>query len=777
MTATLNLTPLAKPAPSTPLNLGGANPQGRTIAFTHDYMLLDGKPCIPVMGEIHFSRCDPSMWEAALLKMKAGGIQIVASYVFWIHIEEDEGEFDWSGRRNLRAFVELCGRLDLPLIVRIGPFAHGECRNGGIPDWLYGRPFPLRSNHPRYLAYVERYYRQIAAQLEGLLFKDGGAVIGIQLENEYMHAGAPWEVTFRQGTEWVPSGSDGAEHMLILKQMVCNAGLDVPIYTCTGWLNSPVPEGELLPMQGGYAFTPWSPDPNYRQPPTREFLFRNRRLHPVLNGAPTYDPTLYPYACCEIGGGIQDTYFHRNNVPPESVEALAVMSLAGGANLIGYYMYHGGTNPVGRHAYLNEFTVPRISYDFQAPIREFGQTPDSYRYLRLLHLFLRAFGDLLAPMEVSLPENASAITPENIADLRFAARSHEGAGFLFLNNYQDHVEMQDVSGIRIELRTPETTFSIPHIGSFALAKNVSAILPFGLRLNGILLHYATTQLLTRIETDDAISYFFFAPRGMTSEYAFDAADVDVLKVTQGGITSDGGYTYVRVNPGINCMITFAVADAKPVRIVTLTRAEAEMCSKHHLWGMDRLILTEATAVTANDELFLYSGGQTELALAIYPPPAEALAAPQGAFTEMTLQDFRQYTLSLPQHTAQISIEKINPASAIVRFPPDILENVHEMILRVDYIGDIGSAFIDGKLVHDNFYNGSAWEIGLKQIDANIAEKELFLRITPASANAGGLRYVPTGMAFRPDESENGIAVIRRITLIPEYKIGIRRQTT
>jgi hypothetical protein len=113
----------------------------------------------------------------------------------------------------------------------------------------------------------------------------------------------------------------------------------------------------------------------------------------------------------------------------------------------------------------------------------------------------------------------------------------------------------------------------------------------------------------------------------------------------------------------------------------------------------------------------------------------------------------------------------------VRFPPDILENVHEMILRVDYIGDIGSAFIDGKLVHDNFYNGTVWEIGLKQIAPNIAEKELFLRITPASANAGGLRYLPTGMAFRPDESENGIAVIRGISRIPEYKIPIRRQTT
>ena len=115
-------------------------------------------------------------------------------------------------------FVMLCGRLGLQAIVRVGPFAHGECRNGGIPDWLYGRPFAVRSNDERYLAYVRRLYGEIAQQIDGLLFKDGGPVIGIQLENEYMHAGAPWEVTFRQGTEYVPAGMDGAEHIMILKQ-------------------------------------------------------------------------------------------------------------------------------------------------------------------------------------------------------------------------------------------------------------------------------------------------------------------------------------------------------------------------------------------------------------------------------------------------------------------------------------------------------------------------------------------------------------------------------
>lgn len=88
--------------------------------------------------------------------MKAGGISIVATYVFWIHIEQDEGVFDWSGNNNLRQFIELCGKHQIDALVRIGPFAHGECRNGGIPDWMYGRSFRLRSNDEEYLAYVKK---------------------------------------------------------------------------------------------------------------------------------------------------------------------------------------------------------------------------------------------------------------------------------------------------------------------------------------------------------------------------------------------------------------------------------------------------------------------------------------------------------------------------------------------------------------------------------------------------------------------------------------------
>lgn len=770
----IDLTQPVHPLISGHLKLGGSNPQGETIEFTNYYMLRNGKPCIPIMGEFHFSRYPYPYWEEELLKLKAGGIEVVASYVFWNHIEEEEGVFDWSANNNLRLFVELCGKHELDVLVRIGPFAHGECRNGGLPDWIYGRPFEVRSNDERYLTYVERLYQAIAAQIKGMLFKEGGPIIGIQLDNEYMHCGAPWEVTPRQGMEWVSAGFDGVEHIVRLKALALKAGFEVPIYSCTGWRGSPIIEGEILPMQGGYAFTPWSPDPGYRQDPTREFLFRNRHLNPVLDAKPTYDASRYPLACCEIGGGIQITYYHRPVVPPESVEALAVVNLAGGANLIGYYMAHGGTNPVGKHSFMNEYTVPRLSYDFQAPLREFGQVADSYRYLRLLHLFLKDFGDLLAPMTVALPDDASAITPEDTATLRWAARSKDGAGFLFLNNYQDHVDMQDIANIRLQLRLDGESLTVPQTQPFTLEKNVTAILPFGLDLDGVKLSYATTQLLAKIGHVDATDYFFFAPHGIFSQYVFDTATYVAINVQRGELVENNGFAYVTVNPGLNCVLTLTTSSGKTIRIFTFTREQAEHSTKQRLWGKERLLISDATIVTDDDDCYLYSMGREEISLLIYPAVEEKLTASATTLSESTDGYFTCYTGSIPKKEVCFQQEMIGPGKAVLRFPPDILDGVNNAILHIDYIGDVGSAFIDGKLVHDNFFNGMTWEMGLKHFERQLVDKELLIMIAPIKEHSGGRRYVQTGMAFRPETGSERRAEIHRIATVPVYEILIQR---
>ncbi len=184
-------------------------PDGGTLGATNRFLTRDGSPWIPIAGEMHYSRIAAERWDTELAKMAAAGIDVVSTYVFWNHHEEREGEWDFSGNRNVRRFVELCARHGLHVIVRLGPFCHGEVRNGGLPDWLYGKSYEVRSLDAGFLDAVRGLYAHIAQQLRGLYFKDGGPIIAAQVDNEYMASSAPWEMTTGISREWVPSGHDG----------------------------------------------------------------------------------------------------------------------------------------------------------------------------------------------------------------------------------------------------------------------------------------------------------------------------------------------------------------------------------------------------------------------------------------------------------------------------------------------------------------------------------------------------------------------------------------
>src|SRR3954447_13841363 len=142
-----------------PIVMGSAkSPTGSEITVDGTCMYVDGKPWLAVMGEFHYSRYPQEEWRDEILKMKAGGINIVSCYVFWIHHEESEGQFDWSGQRDLHKFVQLCGDLGMRVVVRCGPWDHGEVRNGGFPEWLLDKGYKLRSDDPGYLKEVQRLF-------------------------------------------------------------------------------------------------------------------------------------------------------------------------------------------------------------------------------------------------------------------------------------------------------------------------------------------------------------------------------------------------------------------------------------------------------------------------------------------------------------------------------------------------------------------------------------------------------------------------------------------
>ena len=78
-------------------------------SYCRDYLIKNGKPWFPVMGEMHYSRYRKEWWEESLRKIKAGGVSVVSAYVIWIHHEEEENVFDFEGCRDIGTFVRLTG--------------------------------------------------------------------------------------------------------------------------------------------------------------------------------------------------------------------------------------------------------------------------------------------------------------------------------------------------------------------------------------------------------------------------------------------------------------------------------------------------------------------------------------------------------------------------------------------------------------------------------------------------------------------------------------------
>ena len=179
---TLNAVYLTVPPTPQPIPVMGnaTSPSGQTISIDSTSLRFGGQPVLPRMGEVQFSRVPAEEWLDTLSAARAGGLSTIGTYVFWIHHEEQQGVWRWDGQRDLRSFVQLASSLNLTVVIRAGPWAHGECRNGGFPDWLQHMPgIQLRSLQPLYMQYVTNLYQQIAAQLKGLYWSDGGPVIGM----------------------------------------------------------------------------------------------------------------------------------------------------------------------------------------------------------------------------------------------------------------------------------------------------------------------------------------------------------------------------------------------------------------------------------------------------------------------------------------------------------------------------------------------------------------------------------------------------------------------
>ena len=631
------------------LNMGGKNPKGEEINVTSRYFTRNGKPWIGVMGEFHFSRYSRENWHRELAKMKAGGITIVSTYLFWIYHEEIEGKMDFGGDNDIRAFIEECKDVGLDVVIRIGPWAHGECRNGGFPDWLLKKDYKLRDNNEEYLAIVKKWYQSIYNEVKGLFYKDGGNIIAVQIENEFV---------------------DNAEHLAKLKEIAVECGFIAPIYTVTGWNSASgakIPVDEVVPVFGGYCEAPWENHMN-RLSPSPHYFF-NRMRNDSAIGTDLIAKTQsdgwqlpyerYPFATCELGGGIEVTHHRRPIIKPMDIYAVSLVKLGDGNNLVGYYMYHGGTNKIGELSTFNETKAtgypndyPILSYDFQAPLSEYGEVREQYGLLNMLHMFVNDFGEEFAPMIAV--DSANSVEADDTNSLRYGMRTNGKSGFVFVNHYQRLTELADIENAVISAGNVE----FPPID---VKGEVSFFMPFNMKMGDSVLEYATAQPLCKC--DD--TYFFAEIPNIKAEYKFSKGSANIVTVPfenakymrklNGTVYIGGGCNLYEENGQIH-----SVEDGEYI------------CQKWNGSEFETLKIGQS-AKQSNVEITGVENAPFE------PKYKEELCI--GGERELTWK-------------------KINVDGGYG-------------FAEIDYVGDVAQIYADGELVADDYYYGNTWRVPCK----------------------------------------------------------------
>ncbi len=711
----INVPPAPEP-PAEIFHLGTAQNPSRSAITTDPVSLrLNGQRWMPVMGELHYARVPADHWREELLKLKAGGITVVSTYVFWIHHEETEGFWNWSGDRDLRRFVATAADVGLQVVVRLGPWCHGEVRNGGLPDWIQSMP-DARTDSPVYLAKVRLLFATISAQLDGLLWKQGGPIVAFQIENEY---------------------GGRAQHLLTLKKIARDAGLDAPLYTRTGWpdLATPIDFGELLPLYGAYPEGFWdrelTPMPgfypaNFRFSPLRTDNAIATDLLGKREAADTPDTARYPFLTCELGGGMMSSYHRRIRIDPRDIEAITLVKLGSGGNLPGYYMYHGGTNPEGLTSlqesqatkYWND--LPEKNYDFQTPVGATGQLRPHYHLLRRLHLFVHDYGSQLAGMPASFPTSRPT-SRDDVTTLRWSVRSDGHSGFVFINNYERLRALPAKPGTQLTVQLPAGPVAFP---SVTVPADTSLIWPFALDLApGVRLDHATAQLLCQIDEDKVRTVFFAATPGIPATFAFNG---------EKPVTFTPGRTLAHI--------------VGNVRIVILSDADSLALYKARWRGRDRVFLTPAGLTIDNDKLQLSSENPADLTVAVFP----ALEKSPDLFTSLPLTQLSSLNPQLlspqllrpPGPAREIPLGWTQPAVAVAPTTPDFIqaaawtltlpaEIAASTLLRLRYTGDVIRILHNGRLLTDDFFNGDVLELDATRL----AGAKLTIEILPLRPDA------------------------------------------
>lgn len=338
-----------------------------TFEVGQNTFLLNGEPFVVKAAELHYPRIPREYWEHRIQMTKALGMNTICLYIFWNIHEQEEGQFDFTGNNDVAAFCRLARKHGMHVIVRPGPYVCAEWEMGGLPWWLLKKSdIKLRDNDPYFLERTRLFMNEVSKQLADLQITRGGNIIMFQVENEYGAYGT------------------NKEYVANIRDIVRDAGLDeVPLFQCD-W-NSNFENNALDDLL-------WTI--NFGTGANIEDQFRRlKELRPQS-----------PLMCSEFWSGWFDHWGAKHETRSAEALVAGLKEMLDQNISFSLYMTHGGTS-FGHWGGANfpNFSPTTTSYDYDAPINEYGRATEKYYQVRkLLEQYLPE-GEQLPPVPDSIP--------------------------------------------------------------------------------------------------------------------------------------------------------------------------------------------------------------------------------------------------------------------------------------------------------------------------------------------------------------------------------------
>ena len=339
--------------------------------------LLNGEPFVVKAAEVHYPRIPQAYWDHRIKMCKALGMNTLCIYVFWNIHEQREGQFDFTGNNDVAEFCRLAQKNGMYVIVRPGPYVCAEWEMGGLPWWLLKKKdIRLREQDPYFMERVKIFEQKVGEQLAPLTIQNGGPIIMVQVENEY--------------------GSYGEDKPYISAIRDCLRGIygdKLTLFQCDWSSNF---------EKNGLDDLVWTMNFGTGANIDHEFA-RLKELRPDA-----------PLMCSEFWSGWFDKWGANHETRPAKDMVDGMDEMLSKNISFSLYMTHGGTS-FGHWAGANSpgFAPDVTSYDYDAPINEYGGTTDKYFQLRKM---MQKYSKTKLPAIPKMPAQFIAIPPFQLTE-------------------------------------------------------------------------------------------------------------------------------------------------------------------------------------------------------------------------------------------------------------------------------------------------------------------------------------------------------------------------